>query len=193
MGAVFVRRAGKATNIFQSNYLGENDYNKIIGLMEKLDYPFIIEAWNELDYPTIQKYINLMKLPSYKKFGFKDSKLFNTKDAYNILLKEGTTKEMYDKVVDEDNFIPNCPKEEQKIDETAVSVPDKHLKGYMFDSLVYRFMYYQQKALDFECKEYKYRHTLASELEARIYIQDRHTRDLVRFIEILDEAIGERD
>ena len=84
-------------------------------------------------------------------------------------------------------------KEEEKIVETAVSVPDKHLKGYMFDSLVYRFMYYQQKALDFECKEYKYRHNLASDLEARIYIQDRHTRDLVRFIEILDEAIGERD
>ena len=32
-----------------------------------------------------------------------------------------------------------------------------------------------------------------SELDARKIIEDRHNRDLVRFIQILDEAIGEHD
>lgn len=69
---------------------------------------------------------------------------------------------------------------------------EKHTKGYMFDSLVYRFKDYQAKAFQAEVHDYKYKHN-ASELEARQIVNDRHTRDLIRFIEILDEAIGEHD
>ena len=32
---------------------------------------------------------------------------------------------------------------------------DKHLKGYMFDSLIYRFKDYQHKAFDYEVMLYK--------------------------------------
>lgn len=67
-----------------------------------------------------------------------------------------------------------------------------HTKGFMFDSLVYRFKDYQAKAFQSEVTDYKYKYN-ASEIEAREKIQDRHTRDLMRFICILDEAIGEHD
>ena len=65
-------------------------------------------------------------------------------------------------------------------------------KGYMFDSLVYRFKDYQSKAFQAEVNDYKYKHNTV-EMDARKIINDRHTRDLIRFIEILDEAIGEHD
>lgn len=69
---------------------------------------------------------------------------------------------------------------------------DKHLKGYMFDSLVYRFKDYQHKAFNYEVALYKAQRNL-SRVEAEIAITRRHERDLMRFVEILDEAIGEHD
>ena len=66
----------------------------------------------------------------------------------------------------------------------------KELKEYMFDSLVYRFKDYQSKAFQSEVNDYKYQNN-SSEEEAREKIQNRHKRDLMRFIQILDEAIGE--
>lgn len=68
----------------------------------------------------------------------------------------------------------------------------KHLKGYMFDSLVYRFKDYQARAFQAEVQDYKYKRNCC-EHEARERVQDRHIRDLMRFIQILDEAIGEHD
>ena len=67
-----------------------------------------------------------------------------------------------------------------------------HMKGFMFDSLVFRFKEYQAKAFQSEVIDYKYKHN-ASEIDARIVVQDRHNRDLMRFINILHEAIGEHD
>lgn len=68
----------------------------------------------------------------------------------------------------------------------------KEMKGYMFDSLVYRFKDYQARAFQSEVNDFKYQKS-CSEAEARNRIQDRHGRDLMRFIQILDEAIGEHD
>ena len=67
-----------------------------------------------------------------------------------------------------------------------------HTKGFMFDSLVYRFKDYQSKAFQAEVVDYKYHHN-CSEIEARERIKDRHERDLMRFIQILNEAMGEHD
>lgn len=67
-----------------------------------------------------------------------------------------------------------------------------HTKGYMYDSLIYRFKDYQAKAFQSEVIDFKYKHN-CSEIEARERVKDRHTRDLMRFIQILDEAIGEHD
>ena len=71
-------------------------------------------------------------------------------------------------------------------------MPNKHTKGFMYDSLIYRFKDYQARAFQAEVIDFKYKHN-SSEIEARGHVQDRHTRDLIRFIEILDEAIGEHD
>ena len=65
-------------------------------------------------------------------------------------------------------------------------------KGYAFDSLVFRFKDYQSKAFQSEVNDYKYRYN-CSEIEARTRTRDRHDRDLMRFIEILNSVIGEHD
>ena len=71
-------------------------------------------------------------------------------------------------------------------------VEKSHIKGYMFDSLIYRFKDYQARAFRAEVLEYKHSHNVP-ELDAMMVVRDRHNRDLVRFIQILDEAIGEHD
>ena len=65
-------------------------------------------------------------------------------------------------------------------------------RGFAFDSLVYRFKDYQARAFQAEVVDYKYKHN-ASEIDARIKVRDRHDRDLMRFIQILDSVIGEHD
>lgn len=64
--------------------------------------------------------------------------------------------------------------------------------GYAFDSLVYRFKDYQSRAFPLEVMDMKHSRNL-SEVEARERVKSRHDRDLMRFIQILDEAIGEHD
>ena len=71
-------------------------------------------------------------------------------------------------------------------------VIDKHTKGYMFDSLVYRFKDYQSRAFPHEVAAMKYQRNLG-QLDAEEKVKDRYNRDLMRFIQILDEAIGEHD
>jgi hypothetical protein len=67
-----------------------------------------------------------------------------------------------------------------------------HAKGFAYDSLIYRFKEYQFKAFQAEVNDCRYKYN-CSEVEARNKVQDRHNRDLMRFIEILDEVIGEHD
>jgi hypothetical protein len=69
---------------------------------------------------------------------------------------------------------------------------DKHLKGYMFDSLVYRYKDAQSKAFLHEVAVLKSERGL-SQFEAEMRVRDRYNRDMMRFIQILDEAIGEHD
>ena len=69
---------------------------------------------------------------------------------------------------------------------------EKHLKGYMYDSLIYLFKDYQARAFQMEVIDLKNGRNY-SELDARRIVGDRHNRDLMRFIEILNEAIGEHD
>ena len=65
-------------------------------------------------------------------------------------------------------------------------------RGFAFDSLVYRFKDYQARAFQAEVVDYKYKHN-TSEIEAREQVKNRHDRDLMRFIQILDSVIGEHD
>lgn len=60
----------------------------------------------------------------------------------------------------------------------------KHLKGYMYDSLVYRYQMALYKAV-----LYDHRGDRLSPEEFNRY----YNRELMRFCQILDEAIGEHD
>ena len=66
------------------------------------------------------------------------------------------------------------------------------MRSYMFDSLVFRFKDYQARAYFAEVQEVKYQRNI-SETEARIQVRDRHNRDLMRFIDILNKAMGEHN
>lgn len=61
---------------------------------------------------------------------------------------------------------------------------EKHLKGYMYDSLVYRYQLARFTQADLEAQN-----DGTSIEKERKYAQ----RDIMRFIQILDEAIGEHD
>ena len=61
---------------------------------------------------------------------------------------------------------------------------EKHLKGYIYDSLVYRYQLALYKAILYDNRD---KH-ICSEDFKRFY-----DRDLMRFIEILNEAMGEHD
>lgn len=64
-------------------------------------------------------------------------------------------------------------------------------QGYLFDSLVFRFKEYQTKAYQFDINESMMKGCTKDEAHRRVH--SRHERDLMRFIQILDEAIGEHD
>lgn len=64
---------------------------------------------------------------------------------------------------------------------------NKHLKGYMFDSLIYRYKLARHKMTEFE---------IAADRRGQhddSYYLNKEERDVMRFIQILDEAIGEHD
>ena len=65
-------------------------------------------------------------------------------------------------------------------------------RGFAYDSLIYRFKDYQSRAFQMEVIDCKNRYNM-SELDARMKIQKKHERDLMRFIEILDSVIGEHN
>ena len=78
-----------------------------------------------------------------------------------------------------------------RMDQTG-GINEKHMKGFMYDSLIYRFKDYQARAFSTEVKDHIFKNG-SSEVEARKRVKDMHNRDLMRFIQILDEAIGEHD
>ena len=61
---------------------------------------------------------------------------------------------------------------------------EKHLKGYMYDSLIYRYQLARFSQADYEAR---------AKGENVQKSRDRAVRDIMRFIQILDEAIGEHD
>ena len=61
---------------------------------------------------------------------------------------------------------------------------EKHLKGYMYESLIYRYQLARFSQADYEAR---------AKGESMQESRDRAVRDIMRFIQILDEAIGEHD
>ena len=69
---------------------------------------------------------------------------------------------------------------------------DKHLKGYMYDSLVYRYQFARYKYMEQETQDLMMSRGLDKD-RAREVAWTRYERDCSRFIQILNEAIGEHD
>lgn len=75
--------------------------------------------------------------------------------------------------------------------EHDIQVPkkeDTHLKGYIFDSLVYRYKLAREKAMQYELCIAK--QACSGKETAIVQIAER---DVMKFIQILNEAIGEHD
>lgn len=81
---------------------------------------------------------------------------------------------------------------EEKIIVNITDTKEQHLKGYMFDSLVYRYRMAQNEALISNIQNLMIERNLPFK-EAENKVRSRQVRDLTRFIQILDEAIGEHD
>ena len=94
----------------------------------------------------------------------------------------------------ETNSLKNTVEKSHNYDSLVESIEAMkiHSRGFAYDSLIYRFKDYQSRAFQAEVIDYKYRRN-CSEIEAREKVKNRHDRDLMRFIEILNEVIGEHD
>lgn len=68
---------------------------------------------------------------------------------------------------------------------------NKHLKGYIFDSLVFRFKEALERGINVRVQ--KLIDLGNTKSEAIIKATKENQRDEMRFIQILDEAIGEHD
>lgn len=69
---------------------------------------------------------------------------------------------------------------------------EKHLKGYIYDSLVYRYQLALYKATETEARDLMIRENLSRQ-EAEALARRNFDQSLIRFCQILDEAIGEHD
>lgn len=71
--------------------------------------------------------------------------------------------------------------------EIKTEADKKHLKGYIFDSLMYRYIRAREQMAEYEyIKDTKKEHDKA-------YYRLQANRDIMRFSQILDEAIGEHE
>lgn len=69
---------------------------------------------------------------------------------------------------------------------------EKHLKGYIYDSLVYRYQLALYKATETDARDLMIRKNLSRQ-EAEAQARINFNQSLIRFCQILDEAIGEHD
>ena len=68
---------------------------------------------------------------------------------------------------------------------------NKHTKGYIYDSLIYRYIRARETMAEYEYLRDK-QSNVSNHTEWIVYRQ-RANRDIMRFVQILDEAIGEHD
>lgn len=66
-----------------------------------------------------------------------------------------------------------------------------HMRGYAFDSLIYRYQMARYQAALLEEQQLIYQGK--TKPEARDKVMNNYKRDCLRFIEILDEVIKEHD
>lgn len=84
-------------------------------------------------------------------------------------------------------------KEEGTIEVVSTNEANKHTKGLLFDSLAYRYIVAREGKRQSEIEEGK-RYNVKDNWDRIVkYANDSYKRDLLKFLELLDEAIGEHD
>ena len=68
---------------------------------------------------------------------------------------------------------------------------EKKLKGYQYDSLIYRYIRAREQMAEYEYLRDK-QSNVSNHTEWTVYRQ-RANRDIMRFVQILDEVIGEHE
>lgn len=68
---------------------------------------------------------------------------------------------------------------------------NKKLKGYQYDSLVYRYIRAREQMAEYEYLRDR-QSNVSNHIEWATYRQ-RANKDIMRFVQILDETIGEHD
>lgn len=68
---------------------------------------------------------------------------------------------------------------------------EKKLKGYQYDSLVYRYILAREQVAEYEYLRDRQSNT--SNHTAWTVYRQRANRDIMRFVQILDETIGEHE
>lgn len=77
------------------------------------------------------------------------------------------------------------------IDATNIESQEAHLKGYIYDSLVFRYLAALERGT--EQRALRFLEQGNSKPEAYGKARKENERDLIKFCRILDEAIGEHD
>ena len=84
-------------------------------------------------------------------------------------------------------------KEDGTIEVVPTNEANKHTKGLLFDSLAYRYIVAREGKRQSEIEEGK-RYNVKDSWDRIVkYANDSYKRDLLKFLELLDEAIGEHD
>lgn len=99
--------------------------------------------------------------------------------VYNKLVKIGFIKELINTNTTDTDNTDNIIKEN-----TVDLEAKKHLNGYIFDSLMYRYQLARERQLMWE---------ITKENVDPVKARERFARDLVRFREILEEVMDEHD
>ena len=71
------------------------------------------------------------------------------------------------------------------------TIDEKKLKGYQYDSLIYRYIRAREQMAEYEYLRDK-QSNISNHTEWTVYRQ-RANRDIMRFVQILDEVIGEHE
>jgi len=69
---------------------------------------------------------------------------------------------------------------------------EKKLKGYQYDSLAYRYIRAREQMAEYEYLRDKQSNNISKHIEWTEYRQ-RANRDIMRFVQILNEVIGDHD
>ena len=79
-----------------------------------------------------------------------------------------------------------------KVFELKTEEDKKHLNGYIYDSLMYRYIRAREQMAEYEYEKQN-PYLDPNVKHNKEYYQIQANRDIMRFCQILDEAIGEHD